>query len=141
MLIQTCCFDQTHKAEPARVVVSDPGAISCFEHHMGVLRLWVRRKVKFARPDDALRLGDFKPAAHAQVHNQGLAAIQVRQQVFGAAPQGDDLGASQSLNKTFREWKPEVRTPSFNPSKSPPFQNGGEAPPDGFNFGKLRHEA
>jgi hypothetical protein len=84
---------------------------------------------------------DAEPPAHPQVGDQGLAPVEVGQQVLGPSPQGDHMRPGQALDEALGEGKPQVWPTRFHPDEAPPLKDGRQAAADGLDLGKLRHEA
>ena len=141
MLIQRVGGDEVHVAEAARVVEGDQRAGLGLEHDMGVLRIRRLREVEVARPSRRACAGDLEAAAHAQVHHQGLAAVERRQQVLRAPFQSLDARAGQPLDETLGQRKAQVRAARLDAGQPRAGQDGLKAPAHGLDLGKLGHGA
>ena len=69
------------------------------EHDVGVLGIRRRGEGEARRPRAGRRAVDLEAAGHAQVHDQGLAAIERREHVLGAPLQALDPRAGQPLDE------------------------------------------
>jgi hypothetical protein len=74
------------------------------------------------------------------MHNKVLAARKLRNQIFGAPFESDDLLPDETPGKSLRKRKPEIRAPRFKTGDAPADNNRRKATPDGFNLGKFGHK-
>jgi hypothetical protein len=61
---------------------------------------------------------DAEPPAHPQVGDEGLAPVEVGQQVLGPTPQGDHSRPGQALDEPLREGKPQVGSAGLDARKA-----------------------
>ena len=106
---------KSHIAKPARVVIGDLTTSVGFKHHMGMLWIRVRSIVEFTGSNVSCWPGNLEPTAHAQVHHQGFAAVQMGHQIFCTALQRRDAGTCEALNKAFWEGEPQIGASSLYP--------------------------
>ena len=84
MLIEPRRLYQPHKAKPPGVRIGHGGPSLGHEQHMGMFGIRRGRMDKITWPlSRATRLIDLEAAGHAQMHDQGVAPVQSRQQIFG----------------------------------------------------------
>ena len=85
---------QIHEAEPSRVVVGDDRIHYRDEHDVVVLRVLRPLVMEVARRS---RLLDPEGARHAEVRDQGLASVELEEEVFGPPAHIDDPPAAQPV--------------------------------------------
>ena len=78
-------------------------------------------------------------ARHAEVEDQGVAAIGVDQPVFGAAPKSAHPRAGQSLAEIEWQGAPQVEPPRLDVGDALAVKNAREAADGRLDFGKLGH--
>ena len=82
----------------------------------------------------AMRIDAHAPG-HAQMDHQGLAAVQRRQQIFGAAAQAHDFSPSQPFGKAGRKRDTQIAAPDDGLCDHMAFERRLQAQADGFDFG------
>ena len=82
---------------------------------------------------------DQEPAGHAEMGEKGVAAIEGGEQIFAAPLQALDALPGQASGETGRQGPAQIR-PAGGGLRDPPlFEQGGESPADGLDFGEFRH--
>ena len=77
---------------------------------------------------------------HAQMHQQGAAVLQLKDQVFAPAAKSLQSVAHQpAFQVPGRRLPPQGLFPHCHPEETAAHQTGGQPPPDDLYFGKLRH--
>ena len=130
--------DEPHKAEPTGIVIDDPPTGPRLEHHMVV------PGIVAGCPVEAAGLGgggplNTEPSAHPQVGDQGLAPVQVHEQVLGPAPQARDPRPHETLDEAFGEGKPQIGPAGLHADQPFSLEDRRKAPADGFDFRQFRH--
>lgn len=90
----------------------------------------IRRKIVF----------DPERSRHAKVHDQHIAAVDIAQQVFRTARQHGQPSSGQAVGETVRKRKAQVRPVLVDLGNQSPFESGGKAALDGFDFREFGHE-
>ena len=80
-----------------------------------------------------------EPSGHAEVHREHLAAVEMDEDVLGAALQPLDRAARKTLDEALRQRKAQIRPALFDVDKSAPAQHGLEACAHRLDLGELRH--
>ena len=78
-------------------------------------------------------------AAHPQMKDHGLPAVEVDEAVFGAATQAGNGGSGHGLDQIGGEGATQVRAIHADPRDSFAIKITGKAADRGFDFGKFRH--
>ena len=131
--------DEVHVAEAAGVEIGHPAAGLGLEHHVGVLGIAPLGVVEFAGALGGHAGLDLEAAGHAQVHHQGVAPVEGREQVFGPPVQPLDPSAGQALDEAVGQGKAQIGSSRLDPGKARPGQGELKALADGFDFWKLGH--
>ncbi len=137
MMVDPVRGDQVHEAEATGVMIGDDRAVVGFEHHVGVLVVRRDFASEIARTDRAFGGGDLEPAGHAQVHHQGVAAIQRSQQVLGPAVQPQDLRARQPLDEAVGQGEAQVGAVGAHAGQARAAQHRLQAAAHGLDFGQF----
>ena len=89
----------------------------------------------------ALAFGiDAHAARHAQMDHQGLAAVELGQDVFGAArAAAAPCGPSSRSAKSWRKGHAQIAAPRLDIGDGMAFQRGHKAQADGLDFGQFGH--
>ena len=130
--------DEPHEAEPTGIVIDDPPTGPGLEDHMVVPGIVAGCTVEAARLGGGRPL-NAEPAAHPQVGDQGLAPVQVHEQVLGPAPQSRDPRPHETLDEAFGEGKPQIGPAGLHADEPLPLEDRRKAPADGFDFRQFRH--
>jgi hypothetical protein len=69
------------------------------------------------------------------MHDEKLGAIEIGDEIFGAAPEPFDAAAGEPLRETFRKRKPQVRTPLVDRDKPRSGHRRFEPTADRFDSG------
>ena len=126
---------EVDQAEAAGVVEGEAGAVVEVEDDVVVL---FGRRVRVV--EDADRgAGDEDAAGHAEVDDQRLAAVEVGEEILGAAAQRGDPGAGEAGGEPRRERAAEVGAADVGVDDDAAGQDGLEAAADGLDLGKLGH--
>jgi len=102
-----------HEAEPARVIVDDARAVREMQHDVIVRRNWSDGIGIIARRIAPAILQNRKPARHAEMHDQIIAARQSGNQIFRAPLKADDLLPDHPLAEALGKRKPEIGAAHF----------------------------
>jgi hypothetical protein len=88
---------------------------------------------------EALGLLNAKRSRHAEMHDEELRAVEIGDEIFGAAPEPFNAAVGEALSETFRKRKPQIRPPQVDSGK--PLSDHGRFEPaaDRFDFGQFRH--
>ena len=131
--------NELHKAEAARIVVNNAGASRELEGDMvmrGILS-------PSANPRHALHeapgVFDAKRSRHAEMHDEEVRAVEIGDEIFGAAPEPFDAAAGEALSETLRKGKPQIRPPLVDSGKPRSDHGRFEPQADRFDFGQFRH--
>src|SRR5690606_11434898 len=117
--------DEVHRAEAARVVEADLGTVLENEDDM---------VVRIAR-DGRGRLDQNHPPRHAEMDEESLAAVEVNEDVLGAAAESLDAPPFEPLAEPGRQRKAEIGTPLLDAGQTPPLHPERQSAPHGFDFG------
>ena len=123
--------DEQHEAETARVVIGDAGAVLHVEDDMIMRGALVARMVEKPRQ----RPVHPKGAAHAQMHDERLPGLEVRQQILRAPTQAEHAAARQSGGEIWREGKAQIGPPLLDPQDARAGKRREQPPPNGFDLG------
>ena len=124
---------EVDEAEAAGVVEGEAGAVVEVEDDVVVL---LRRRVRVVEGADR-GAGDEDAAGHAEVDDQGLAPVEVGEEVLGAAAQGEDAGAGEAGGEARGEGAAEVGAADVGAGDDVAGQHGLEAAADGLDLGQL----
>ncbi len=127
---------QRHKAEPARIVISEQD------------RVW-RRGGAYAKKDMVVldrRTGlraQSKPPAHAQMHDEMVAAVAIKggDEIFAAPRQSADGASGQTRGKIGGQTGAQLTLADGSGQNSLAGEHWGKGAANGFNFGQFRHGA
>ena len=140
--------DDVHQAEAAGIGVDDAGAVIEQEGHVIVARRFGGRT---RRGELVITLAqrhwpagwrvDGEAAAHAEMHEEAVAAVEPDQEVL--CPPSDRVDAAAGKPAGEAPGKGNAQILPVQPDLlDPTAKHGGfEAPPHGFNLGQLRHGA
>ncbi|CAM5218925.1 hypothetical protein BTHI11S_00856 [Bosea thiooxidans] len=78
---------------------------------------------------------DDEAAAHAQMHDQRLAVVEIRDQVFGAPRQRLDAPPRQPLGEPFRQRKAQIGPTLLDAGEALARHGGLQPAPDGLDLG------
>lgn len=128
-------WHQVHHPKPARVVKDDSRAVLHGQNHVVV---FLRRGV--VMHESPLRVSRNRhPPGHAQMDQQGLAAAQIGEDVFGASAQSFDPLPGQPLGHAVRERPAQIGAVDLGAGDHLTLHRRGKAGPDGFDFGQFGH--
>src|SRR5579883_868424 len=128
-----------HRAEAARIVVDDARAVGEADRHMIMRRIFRAGEMEFARRRLLPVALDAERPRHAEMHDQSLAAVEMDENVFGAARQLDDRPADQPLDEALRKRRAQIGPRQHDALDPRADHRRGEALADGFDFGEFRH--
>lgn len=136
---QRASFYQKHQSKPAMIGEDNPGTCVGIEDHVVVGAVPCTQKGSFvnmiAQPARfSLRI-HCEPARHAKVDHEGLLAIELGQEVLGSAVETAHMAAGKPVREAGRERQAQIAAPRDDASEAAPLQNGGESPPNRFDFG------
>ena len=145
LLLELGARHQLHRAEAARIVEGDPGAVRHVKDHMivgGVLRLRMMIFAGHARAavmGHANVMGDAERSRHAQMHQQHIAGGEIDQEIFGTAADPGDGLALQPCREVGRQRPAQIAPARLHGLEARALHDGLEAPPHRLDFRKLRH--
>jgi hypothetical protein len=133
--------DEIHKPEAARVAVTDGGAVGEMEHDVLMLWRWlwlIGELAKFER--FPVRLIDAEASGHAEMHDQHLAVVEPRQEIFRAPVERIDLSPAQALSETLRQRKAQVAAPLLDARKAVTDENRRQPQSDRLDLRQFGHQ-
>ncbi len=78
---------------------------------------------------------------HAEMHHQRLAALKLGDEIFGAPAERRDACAFEPLGEARRKGEAQIGAAQLDAGEARAFEHRREATPNGFDFGKFRHDA
>ena len=82
---------------------------------------------------------DPERAAHAQMHHQHHAVVEIAQQIFRPPRQAHHPPPRQARGKILREGKPQIGPALLDADDAATLHGRGKAGADGFDFGEFGH--
>lgn len=136
------CRKHHHEAETARIVIGDGCTVPGVKDDVIVFGIGAGVVCKIAwHSIVTVWLLDGEASGHAQMHDQGLPAIEVGNEIFGTAGQCGYAAAGDALGKPVRQRETQVWAALLKANNTLASQHRREAAADRFNLGKLRQVA
>src|SRR4029078_10977432 len=88
----------------------------------------------------AVRLVDAEPPRHAEMHDQHLAVVEAREQVFGTPVECLDSPALEAVGETYGQRKAQIAAPLLDARETIADKDRLEAQTHRFDLRQLRHE-
>ena len=118
-------------------VATPPKGMPCVDEIMPALQLKAEMDVGQVR--QPLRTQE-QVTGHAQMHQQGAAVLQGKDQVFAPAAESHQSAPQKPAFQFLgRRLPSQGLFPHGNPEETAAHQTGGQSPPDDLYFGKFRH--
>lgn len=122
---------QIHRAKASGVIERDAGTGLGLYDHVVMFGGGGMFVVKLAQSIAA----DQHPPRHSQMDKPCLSVIKIRQKVFRAAPEPQDLSPGQTLCHLVGQGPAQIGSIDLSAGDSGPFEYRGQPATDGLNFG------